>query len=215
MRVLLVENDAELSETLASGLRRQRMTVDTALDGQQALARAATGTYEVVVLARDLPGIGGDGVCRRLAADGCTSRILMLTTGNGDQNVPAGFGLAADDLTKPYSFADLVGRIRGLDQLSQAKPAVLLRGDLRLDPARRLAIRGGRRLPLGPKEFDVLELLLAAGGAVVSADELLAHVWAGGAKTQRTTVKVTISRLRAKLGEPPLIETVAGYGYRV
>ncbi|WP_036333624.1 response regulator transcription factor [Microbispora sp. ATCC PTA-5024] len=217
MRVLLVEDHEELAHTVAAGLRREGMAVDVALDGDAALVRASVNRYDVVVLDRDLPGRHGDDVCRSLVASGHPARVLMLTAAATVDDKVTGLGIGADDyLPKPFSFAELVARVRALARrTTPALPPVLVHGDLRVDPATRVATRGGRRLGLSPKEFAVLELLLAAGGAVVSAEDLLERGWDEFADPFTQTVKVTISRLRRKLGDPPLIETVPQAGYRI
>ena len=217
MRVLVAEDHRRLASAVADGLRREGMAVDLAFDGADALAHAAVNEYDVVVLDRDLPRVHGDDVCRALVASGCQSRVLMLTAASTIKDRVDGLGLGADDyLPKPFDFAELVARIRALARRSSAAlPPVLARGDLRLDPSRRTAIRGERQLVLTPKEFAVLEYLLAADGRVVSAEELLAHVWDEEANPFTTTVKTTISRLRTKLGDPPLIETLRESGYRI
>jgi DNA-binding response OmpR family regulator len=193
------------------------MAVDVALDGETGLARALFHDYDVIVLDRDLPGLHGDKVCTRLVAGGGRSRLLMLTAASSSDDVIDGLGLGADDyLAKPFDFPVLVARIAALARRAQPGiPPVLRSGDVVLDPARRSVRRAGRWLELTPKEFGVLELLLAAQGRVVSAEELLARVWDEAADPFTGAVKVTISRLRAKLGEPPMIETVAKAGYRV
>ena len=213
----MAEDHAELAETVAAGLRREGMAVDIALDGQQALDRARVTGYDVIVLDRDLPEVHGDEVCRKLVADRCQSPILMLTAAATIEDRVDGLSLGADDyLPKPFAFAELVARIRALARRSRPPmPPLLARGDLRLDPAHRVATRAGRRLTLTPKEFAVLQLLLEAQGAVVPAEELLDKVWDEMADPFTTTVKVTIYRLRAKLGDPPVIETVAQAGYRI
>ncbi|HLX49343.1 MAG TPA: response regulator transcription factor [Streptosporangiaceae bacterium] len=217
MRVLVIEDDAELSEAIGTGLRREQMAVDIALDGSAGLDRALVTGFDVIVLDRDLPGLHGDDVCAELVAAGCRSRVLMLTAAATIEDRVDGLSLGADDyLPKPFAFAELVARIRALLRRSQpALPPVLCRGGLTLDPARRSASRDGRELGLGPKEFGVLELLLAAQGRVVSAEELLERVWDEMADPFTTAVKVTISRLRRKLGDPPVIETIAQAGYRI
>jgi DNA-binding response OmpR family regulator len=217
MRVLVVEDDAELAETVAVGLRREGMAIDVAGDGYDALARLELVAYDVVVLDRDLPGLHGDEVCRAIVSDGRPGRVLMLTAAATVGDRVEGLGLGADDyLPKPFSFAELVARIRALGRRSGPPlPPVLQHGDLRLDPALRVATRAGTRLALTPKEFAVLELLLAARGRVVSAEELLERVWDEMADPFTGTVKVTISRLRAKLGDPPIIQTVTQAGYRI
>jgi DNA-binding response OmpR family regulator len=217
LRVLLVEDHEELATRVAAGLRREGMAVDVALDGHAGLERALVTAYDVVVLDRDLPGLHGDDVCRSLLAEGCGSRVLMLTAAGTIDDKVDGLALGADDyLPKPFAFAELVARIRALARRSRPPlPPLLTRGDLRLDPARRIATRAGRHLALSPKEFAVLELLLAAQGAVVSAEELLEKVWDEMADPFTTTVKSTVNRLRAKLGDPPVIETVPQAGYRI
>jgi DNA-binding response OmpR family regulator len=217
MRVLLVEDHAELAETVAAGLRREGMAVDVAGDGHDALERADVVDYDVVILDRDLPRLHGDEVCQAIVSSGRTSRVLMLTAAGTVADRVTGLGLGADDyLPKPFAFVELVARVRALARRSQPPlPTRLARGDLWLDPALRVATRGGARLPLTPKEFGVLELLLSAQGRVVSAEELLERVWDEMADPFTGTVKVTVSRLRAKLGNPPIIETVAQAGYRI
>ena len=217
MRVLVIEDDEELAETVAAGLRHARIAVDIAFDGESGLARALLNDYDVIVLDRDLPGLHGDRVCARLVASGARSRLLMLTAAATNDDLIDGLGLGADDyLPKPFDFPVLVARIGALARRAQPTiPPVLASGDVVLDTARRSVRRAGRRLELAPKEFGVLELLLAAQGRVVSAEELLARVWDEAADPFTGTVKVTISRLRAKLGEPPMIETVARAGYRI
>ncbi|HEX4109335.1 MAG TPA: response regulator transcription factor [Solirubrobacteraceae bacterium] len=217
MRVLIAEDHEELAQTLASGLRREGMAVDVALDGRAALQRASCASYDVLVLDRDLPGMHGDQVCRSLLADGCRARVLMLTAASTIEDRVEGLTLGADDyLSKPFAFAELVARVRALARRAQPPvPPVLVKDDLRVDPAQRVARRGGRLLALSPKELAVLELLLGAAGAVVSAEELLERVWDEQADPFSNVVKVTISRLRAKLGEPPLIETISTAGYRI
>ena len=217
MRVLLVEDHAKLAVTVATGLRREGMAVDVVFDGADALSHAAATPYAVVVLDRDIPVVHGDEVCRRLVAGGNESRILMLTAARGVADRVEGLGLGADDyLPKPFDFSELVARIRALGRRSRpALPPTLVQGDLRLDSARRIATRAQRRLDLGPKEFAVLELLLGAQGAVVSQEEIFESVWDESLDPFSQAVKTTISRLRAKLGEPPLIETVARSGYRI
>ncbi|MBP2706898.1 response regulator transcription factor [Microbispora sp. RL4-1S] len=217
MRVLVVEDHEELAVTVAAGLRREGMAVDVALDGYAALDRTSATDYDVVVLDRDLPGLHGDDVCRSLSHGDRRARVLMLTAAGTIDDKVTGLGIGADDyLAKPFAFAELVARIRALGRRSgRALPPLLVHGDLRLDPSIRVATRNGRRLPLTPKEFAVLELLLSAGGAVVSAEQLLERGWDEYADPFTHTVKVTISRLRRKLGDPPLIETVPQAGYRI
>ncbi len=217
MRVLLVEDHEKLATSVAAGLRREGMAVDVALDGPAGLERALVTHYDVVVLDRDLPGMHGDDVCRSLVAERSSSRVLMLTAADTIDDKVDGLAMGADDyLPKPFAFAELIARIRALARRTQPPlPPQLAHGDLRLDPARRIATRGGQRLALSPKEFCVLELLLTAQGAVVSAEELLEKVWDEMADPFTTTVKSTVNRLRVKLGNPAIIETVPGAGYRI
>jgi DNA-binding response OmpR family regulator len=217
MRVLVVEDHARLATTLATVLRREGMAVDLAFDGPDALEHAAGARYEVIVLDRNLPGMHGDDVCRTLQAGGCQSRVLMLTAAATIEDRVDGLGLGADDyLPKPFDFAELVARIRALARrAAPVLPVVLERRGITLDSTRRVAARDGNVLALSPKEFAVLELLLGAQGAVVSAEELLERVWDEFADPFSTAVKTTVSRLRAKLGDPPVIETVSQAGYRI
>jgi DNA-binding response OmpR family regulator len=217
MRVLVVEDDGELADAIAAGLRQEHMAVDIANDGAAGLDRALFTDYDVIVLDRDLPGRHGDEVCAELVKAGCRSRVLMLTASATVEDRVGGLSLGADDyLPKPFAFAEFVARLRALMRRNQpALAPVLENSDLRLDPARRAASRAGRPLDLGPKEFGVLELLLAAQGRVVSAEELLERVWDEMADPFTSAVKVTVSRLRRKLGEPPVIETMAQAGYRI
>jgi DNA-binding response OmpR family regulator len=217
MRVLVVEDHAKLALAIAAVLRREGMAADVAFDGEDALAKAAVSRYDVIVLDRDLPRRHGDDVCRTLVAERADVRLLMLTASATIEDRVEGLGLGADDyLPKPFNIAELVARIRALARRSgPALPPVLARGDVSLDSSRRVATRDGRRLDLSPKEFAVLELLLAAQGSVVPAEELLERVWDEAANPFTNAVKMTISRLRAKLGDPPVITTVAQAGYRI
>jgi DNA-binding response OmpR family regulator len=217
MRLLIVEDHEVLAAAVAAGLRREGMAVDVALDGQEALDRLSGTRYDVVVLDRDLPGVHGDEVCRRIVAGDSGSRVLMLTAASTVRDKVDGLGLGADDyLAKPFDFAELVARIRALARRSApAVPPVLESGDISLDPGRHAAFRAGRRLDLSPKEFALLECLLSAAGRVISAEELLDRVWDEAADPFTTAVKTTIRRLRGKLGEPPVIETVREAGYRI
>jgi len=216
MRVLVIEDDGELAEAIAAGLRLEGMAVDTALDGDSGLEHAQVNDYDVIALDRDLPGMPGDEVCAMLAGT-VRARILMLTAAGTIEDRVEGLDRGADDyLPKPFAFAELVARLRALARRSQpAIPPVLSARGLTLDPARRVASRSGKRLDLGPKELAVLELLMAAGGRVVSAEELLERAWDEMADPFSTAVKVTVSRLRRKLGDPPVIETLAHAGYRI
>ncbi|WP_028045808.1 response regulator transcription factor [Cellulomonas sp. URHE0023] len=217
MRVLVVEDQPDLADSVARVLRREGMAVDVAYDGGAALERVTVVPYDVVVLDRDLPVVHGDDVCRTLVDRGSTSRVLMLTASGTIASRVDGLGLGADDyLPKPFAYAELVARIRALARRSQpSAPPVLTRGDLRLDPAQRTASRAGARLPLSPKEFAVLEYLMTCAGRVVSAEELLDRVWDEATDPFTTTVKATVNRLRAKLGDPPVIETAPRAGYRI
>ena len=217
MRVLIVEDHRELAATIAVGLRREGMAVDIAFDGDDALRHAAGDSYDVILLDRDLPKIHGDDVCRALVARGSRSRVLMLTAAHTIEDRVDGLSLGADDyLPKPFAFAELVARIRALSRRSPvASLPVLSRGDLRVDTVQRIASRGGRRLSLSPKELAVLELLLTADGAPVSSRQLAARGWDEYVDPDGSVVKVTVSRLRRKLGDPPLIETVPHTGYRI
>jgi DNA-binding response OmpR family regulator len=217
MRVLVVEDHAKLAMTLATGLRQAGMAVDVVFDGQDALKCVAVTAYDVVVLDRDIPGTHGDDVCKALTAEGSPSRVLMLTAAGSLEDRVEGLGLGADDyLPKPCDFTELVARIRALGRRpGTSLPPMLGHGDLRLDPARRIATRAGRPLSLNPKEFAVLEVLLSTPGVVVSAEEILERVWDEAADPFSQAVRTTMSRLRAKLGEPAVIETVAKAGYRI
>ncbi|MGO9882369.1 MAG: response regulator transcription factor [Solirubrobacteraceae bacterium] len=217
MRVLVVEDHPRLAETVATVLRREGMAVDVAFDGREALNHVNITTYDVIVLDRDLPGVHGDDVCKLLVADGCPSAVLMLTASGAVEDRITGLGMGADDyLAKPFHLAELVARIRALSRRARrALPPKLSHGDLELDYARRLVTRGGEPVSLGPKEFAVLELLLGADGAVVSTEEILERAWDDATDPFTNTVRMTISRLRAKLGDPPVIETVTPIGYRI
>jgi len=217
MRVLVIEDDVEMAETVAIGLRRVHMAVDVAVDGPSGRDKAISNDYDVVVLDRDLPGLHGDLICAELVAAGCRARVLMLTAADTMQDVVDGLGLGADDyLSKPFDFPVLVARIGALIRRAHpAVPPVLRSADLVVDSAKRRASRGNRELNLSPKEFSVLELLLAAQGRPVSAEELLERVWDEAADPFTSAVKITVSRLRAKLGDPAIIETVAKAGYLI
>jgi DNA-binding response OmpR family regulator len=217
MRVLVVEDFEVLAATIGTGLRREGMAVDVVLDGSDALEHLAVTRYDVVVLDRDLPGVHGDEVCRQIVAGRSHSRVLMLTAASTVRERVEGLGLGADDyLPKPFDFAELVARVRALGRRSAvALPPALEAGDVTLDPSRRVAFRAGRRLELSPKEFAVLECLLASAGRVVPAEELLERAWDEAADPFTTAVKTTVRRLRAKLGDPPVIHTVREGGYRI
>jgi len=217
MRVLVVEDHAKLATTMATGLRQAGMAVDVVFDGRDALEHLAVTTYDVVVLDRDIPGVHGDDVCRSLTAEGSPTRVLMLTAAGAVEDRVEGLGIGADDyLPKPCDFSELVARIRALVRRPGISlPPTLTCGNLELDPSQRTASRAGRPLTLNPKEFAVLEVLLGARGAVVSAEELLERVWDEMADPFSQAVRTTMSRLRAKLGDPPLVETVNRAGYRI
>jgi DNA-binding response OmpR family regulator len=217
MRVLVVEDFEPMAEAIVTGLRREGMAVDVVYDGDQALDHLEQTRYDVVVLDRDLPGVHGDEICRRLAARRSPTRILMLTAAGSLGDRVDGLGMGADDyLTKPFDFPELIARVRALSRRAAAPlPPVLTHADIRLDPGSRAASRAGRRLALSTKEFAVLEYLLGCPGRVVSAEELLERVWDEAADPFTTAVKKTMYRLRAKLGEPPVIHTVRDGGYQI
>jgi DNA-binding response OmpR family regulator len=217
MRVLVVEDFEPTARAIVTGLRREGMAVDAVHDGIDALEHLAATRYDVVVLDRDLPGVHGDEICRRLASEKTRSRILMLTAAGSLTDRVEGLNLGADDyLAKPFGFSELTARVRALGRRSaDPVPPVLTHGDIRLDPGSRTASRAGQRLELSPKELAVLEYLLARAGQVVSAEELLERVWDEAADPFTTAVKKTMHRLRAKLGDPPVIETVREGGYRI
>jgi DNA-binding response OmpR family regulator len=217
MRVLVIEDDEEMARAIAFGLRQTGMAVDVALDGPAGLERSLVNDYDVIVLDRDLPGMHGDEICARLVDSECRSRVLMLTAAAMVHDLVDGLGLGADDyLPKPFDFPVLIARIGALTRRAQpAIPPVLRHADVVLDTAQHRAFRAGCQLELAPKEFGVLELLLTAQGRSVSAEELLARVWDEAADPFTNAVKITVSRLRSKLGDPPIIETVAKSGYRI
>ncbi len=215
MRLLVVEDRKVMADSIARSLRREGMAVDVAYDGRTALTLTAVNRYEVVVLDRDMPGVHGDEVCRQLT--GGATRILMLTASGTVEDRVDGLSLGADDyLPKPFALAELVARIRALGRRAgPALPPILTVGQLTLDPNRRVAERAGRPLVLTNKEFALLEVLMAATGRVVSAEELQERVWDAHADPFSNTIRVTLANLRRKLGDPPLITTVIGAGYRL
>ncbi len=217
VRILVVEDEQPLAEAIARGLRREGMAVDVALDGDSGHEKVSVTRYDVVVLDRDLPGMSGDQLCQEIVASGAISRVIMLTASDGIADRVEGLSLGADDyLAKPFAFPELVARVRALARRSTpATPPVLRAGDIALDPAKHTVIRSGQLIELTRKEFGVLEVLLAAGGTVVSSEELLERVWDENADPFTTTVRVTVMTLRKKLGEPGIIDTVVGSGYRV
>jgi DNA-binding response OmpR family regulator len=215
--VLVVEDDRGLAEVIARGLRQEALAVDLAHAGDEALAKADVTTYDVVLLDRDLPGVHGDEVCRSLTERGQGERILMLTASGTLDDRVAGLELGADDyLAKPFAMRELVARIRALGRRVPAMvPPVLTFGDLEVDPARRRAVRDGRELALTRKEFGVLEVLMAAEGRVVSSEELLERVWDENTDPFTNAIRITVMTLRRKLGDPSVIDTVVGVGYRM
>jgi two-component system, OmpR family, response regulator VanR len=217
MRILVAEDERRLAGAIARGLRREGMAVDITHDGASALIKARVVPYDVVVLDRDLPEMHGDEVCRRLSDGDGETKVLMLTAADGLDDVVDGLTLGADDyLPKPFEWKELVARIRALARRAgRARPAVLRRGDLELDPARHVVTRAGEEVDLTPKEFGVLEALMGADGAAVSVEDLLQRVWDEHADPFTNTVRMTIMTLRRKLGDPPVLETVMGAGYRI
>jgi DNA-binding response OmpR family regulator len=217
VRVLVVEDERSLADAIGRGLRRHGMAVDVAYDGSTGHEMAFVTRYDVVVLDRDLPGVHGDQICADLASSGALTRVLMLTASGTVADRVEGLQLGADDyLPKPFAFDELVARVRALGRrATPAAPPVLTVADLVVDPARRLTTRAGVPIELTRKEFGVLEVLLKARGAVVATEELLERVWDANTDPFTTTVRVTVMTLRKKLGDPPLIETVVGTGYRV
>ncbi|WP_200834358.1 response regulator transcription factor [Amycolatopsis alkalitolerans] len=217
MRILVVEDEEPLADAIARGLRREGMAVDVALNGDDGHEKSSITRYDVVLLDRDLPGMSGDELCKEIVASGELTRVLMLTASGTVSDRVEGLSLGADDyLAKPFAFPELVARVRALGRrATPAAPPLLTAGDVELDPARRTVRRGGESVELTRKEFGVLEVLMAAKGAVVSSEELLERVWDENADPFTTTVRVTVMTLRKKLGEPGIIETVVGSGYRV
>jgi two-component system, OmpR family, response regulator VanR len=217
VRVLVAEDERRVADAVARGLRREGMAVDVAYDGETALDKARLNGYDVVILDRDLPALHGDDVCRTLRAEDHHSRVLMLTAASGTDDLVDGLSLGADDyMAKPFAFDELVARLRALARRAgPSRPPTLRAGDLELDPARHTVTRAGEPVELTPKEFAVLEALMAAEGAVVSNDELVARVWDENADPFTNSVRMTVLRLRRKLGSPAAIETVKGAGYRV
>jgi len=217
VRVLVAEDERRLADAIARGLRREGMAVDVAPDGSDALVKSRVVRYDVVVLDRDLPGVHGDEVCRTVRGERPETGILMLTAAGTLEDVVEGLSLGADDyLPKPFRFAELVARIHALARrAAPSRPPVLEHGDIVLDPARRHVTRAGSTLELARKEFAVLEVLMSAGGATVSAEELLERVWDEQIDPFTNVVRMTIMTLRRKLGEPAVVETVIGVGYRM
>jgi DNA-binding response OmpR family regulator len=215
--VLVAEDERRVADAVARGLRREGMAVDVAYDGGSALDKARMHRYDVLVLDRDLPVVHGDDLCRTLREEEPDSRVLMLTAAAGVDDLVGGLSIGADDyMPKPFEFAELVARLRALARRSHpAAPPTLTAGDLELDPARRTVTRARRPIDLTPREFAVLEALMAADGAVMSNDELVRRVWDENADPFTNSVRMTVLRVRRKLGEPQVIETVKGAGYRI
>jgi DNA-binding response OmpR family regulator len=217
VRVLVVEDSRSLAEVLVEGLRDQGMAVDAAGDGLEAAAKLSVSAYDVVVLDRDLPGIHGDTLCQMIAERHDRVMVLMLTAAGSPGDRVSGLGLGADDyLAKPFHFPELVLRIRALARRQPSVRARTLRAaGIELDPVRRTVTRDGRQVDLSVKEFALLEALLRAGPAFLSAEDLLEQVWDENADQFTNTVTVTIGRLRRKLGNPPVIANTPGVGYRI
>ena len=217
MRVLIAEDERRLADAIARGLRREGMAVDLAPDGSDALVKARVVRYDVLVLDRDLPGVHGDDVCRAVRDEQPETGILMLTAASALEDLVQGLSHGADDyLAKPFRFAELVARIHALARrATPSRPPVLSHRDLELDPARRTLTRAGQPIELARKEFAVLETLMGADGATVSAEELLERVWDEHTDPFTNVVRMTIMTLRRKLGDPPVVETVIGVGYRL
>ncbi len=217
VRVLVVEDERLLADTITVGLRKQAMAVDVVYDGDAALERLAVNDYDVVVLDRDLPRVSGDQICATLVESGTDTRILMLTAATAVTQRVAGLGLGADDyLTKPFAFAELIARVHALGRRARpAVPPALERAGIRLDPHRRVVARDGEPVALSRKEFAVLAELLRADGGVVSAEQLLEKAWDEHTDPFTGVVRFTIMMVRRKLGDPPIIDTVPGAGYRI
>jgi DNA-binding response OmpR family regulator len=217
MRILVVEDERRLADAVARGLRHRAMAVDIAYDGESALRKAGLAHYDVVVLDRDLPGLHGDQVCGSLREQESGPAVLMLTASGELDQIVEGLSLGADDyLAKPFAFQELLARVQALGRRPRRTvPPVLARGDVELDTARHEVRRGGKPVELQRKEFAVLRVLLEADGAVVSSEELLARVWDENVDPFTNVVRVVVMTLRRKLGDPPLIETVTGAGYRI
>jgi two-component system response regulator VanR len=217
MRVLIAEDERRLADTLADGLRTRGLAVDVAHDGEQALFKARVYPYDVIVLDRDMPRVHGDEVCRTVNAEQPRTKVLMLTAAVAEEELVDGLALGADDyMGKPFSFPELLARINALGRRSgEARPAILRRGDIELDPAEHTVTHHGQPVALSGKEFGVLETLMIADGATVSPEQLLERVWDEHADPFTNSVRMTIVTLRRKLGDPPAVHTVRGAGYRV
>jgi two-component system response regulator VanR len=217
MRVLIVEDEPLMAEAVRDGLRLEAIAADIAVDGDAALDLLSANAYDIAVLDRDVPGLSGDEIAKRIVASGSGTPILMLTAADQLDDKASGFGLGADDyLTKPFELRELVLRLRALDRRrAHSRPPVREIAGLRLDPFRREVYRGGRYVALTRKQFAVLEVLVAAEGGVISAEELLERAWDENADPFTNAVRITVSALRKRLGEPSIIATVAGVGYRI
>jgi DNA-binding response OmpR family regulator len=217
MRVLVVEDECLLADAIVEGLRREALAVDVSYDGRGALERLSVHDYDVLVLDRDLPDVGGDDVCRAVVSSGSDTRVLMLTAAVGVDDRVVGLSLGADDyLTKPFAFAELVARVRALGRRARpAVPPVLSRAGISLDPARREVVRDGRFVALTRKEFAVLEELMRADGSAVSSETILERAWDENVDPFTNVLRVTVMTLRRKLGEPPVVQTVPGVGYQI
>jgi two-component system response regulator VanR len=217
MRVLIVEDEPYMAEAIRDGLRLEAIAADIAGDGETALELLSINAYDIAVLDRDVPGPTGDEIAERIVASGTGMPILMLTAADRLDDKATGFELGADDyLTKPFELRELVLRLRALDRRrAHSRPPVHEIGGLRLDPFRRQVFRDGRYVALTRKQFAVLEVLVAADGGVVSAEELLTRAWDENANPFTNAVRITVSGLRKRLGEPSIVATVAGVGYRI
>jgi DNA-binding response OmpR family regulator len=217
MRILVVEDERLLADAIGELLRREAFAVDVVYDGRSALERVGVNDYDVVVLDRDLPGISGDEVCRAVVEAELTTRVLMLTAATAVRDRVAGLAIGADDyLPKPFATAELSARVHALARRSRpAAPPVLARSGIRLDPARQLVHRDERMVALTNREFAVLAELLRADGAVVTTERLLEKAWDEHIDPLTNVVRVTMMRLRRKLGDPPVVENVPGVGYRL
>ena len=217
MRILVAEDERILADAVAEWLRRETFAVDVVYDGDAALERLGINEYDVVLLDRDLPVVHGDEICRAIVDSGTPARVLMLTAAAAVRDRVAGLTLGADDyLTKPFAFAELSARVHALMRRSRpATPPVLARAGVQLDPVRRQVVRDGRHISLTNKEFAVLAELLRGAGSVVSAEHLLEHVWDENIDPFTNVVRVTVMKLRRKLGEPAVVQTVPGVGYRI
>jgi len=217
VRILVAEDERLMADAIAEWLRREAFAVDVAYDGDTALERLGVNEYDVVVLDRDLPVVPGDEICRAIVDSAAQTRVLMVTAAAAVRERVAGLAIGADDyLTKPFALVELTARVHALARRTRpAAPPVLRRAGLRLDPARHEADRDGHWLPLSRKEFAVLAEMMRADGAVVSSEHLLEKVWDEHIDPFTNVVRVTVMKLRRKLGDPPLIETVPGVGYRL